>query len=244
MKVDICEFGKIGSPFSVVLAGDSHAMHYGPALQKIATERGWHLYVITKPACLLADFVNRQKDVLRSDCEVWKKEILNHIERVRPQVLITAGALSEVYSQLPPISRQVAGFQSYWNKVEALGTKIVVMRGTPLMRDYNLRWMNPVSCLYWNARTPEKCNRPRRLVLDSIPDAMQMAAKSKGTVPVVDLTHYLCDQTTCFAVIGNVTVYRDPNHLTETFTQTLVPYLDRELQKIPIFAAQNKRAKP
>lgn len=235
MQIEICEFGKLGAPFRVILAGDSHAMHYGPALQKIAEVRNWHLYIITKPACLLGNFQNRQKGQVRYDCENWKKTILSHIEKTKPQFLITSGALSALYDDLPPIRRQIEGYQSYWRKIENLGTKLIVVKGTPLMRDYNTAWMNPAACLL-QYKNPAKCNRPRKFVLDAFHDPMVMAAEAMGSVSVIDLTRYLCDAETCYPVVGNVLAYRDSNHLTETFIRTLMPYLDKELLKIKGFS--------
>ena len=48
-------------------------------------------------------------------------------------------------------------------------------------------------------------------------------------VHLVDLTDAFCDHRWCPAVIGNVLVYADSNHMTPTFARTLVPLLQERL---------------
>jgi hypothetical protein len=42
---------------------------------------------------------------------------------------------------------------------------------------------------------------------------------------VIDFTDHYCGPTRCHQVVGNVLVYRDRGHITDTFAQTLEPYL-------------------
>jgi hypothetical protein len=48
-------------------------------------------------------------------------------------------------------------------------------------------------------------------------------------VKVVDLTEFFCDARSCFPVIGGALVFKDQNHMTETYAKSLAPYLAREL---------------
>jgi hypothetical protein len=48
---------------------------------------------------------------------------------------------------------------------------------------------------------------------------------------LVDLTPAICAEDLCFGVIGDALVYRDNDHLTATFSRTLAPWLDRELNR-------------
>ncbi len=45
----------------------------------------------------------------------------------------------------------------------------------------------------------------------------------------VDLTDYICGPRACPPVVGNVLVYRDDAHMTNTYAATLGPYLEAEL---------------
>ena len=39
------------------------------------------------------------------------------------------------------------------------------------------------------------------------------------------MTPFICDQRSCFPVVGGVLVFKDQNHLTEVFGRSLGPYL-------------------
>ena len=41
----------------------------------------------------------------------------------------------------------------------------------------------------------------------------------------VDVTPYICSAAACAAIVGNLLVYRDDNHLSTTFTTWLAPAL-------------------
>lgn len=55
------------------------------------------------------------------------------------------------------------------------------------------------------------------------------AAAQAGGVAVVDPLPVLCPGGRCPAVIGDVLVYRDNNHITATYSRTLGPWLSRRL---------------
>ena len=54
--------------------------------------------------------------------------------------------------------------------------------------------------------------------------AKREARDDKG-VSWVNINKYLCRKGTCPAVIGGVIPYRDENHLTVTYSISLVPYV-------------------
>ena len=45
----------------------------------------------------------------------------------------------------------------------------------------------------------------------------------------IDLTRLLCSPRRCFAVIGGALVYKDDQHFTDVFSETLAPALRRAL---------------
>jgi hypothetical protein len=46
----------------------------------------------------------------------------------------------------------------------------------------------------------------------------------------LDLTDSICGPEVCAAVVGNVLVYRDDDHLTNTYVRTLTPVVGRQLR--------------
>lgn len=48
-------------------------------------------------------------------------------------------------------------------------------------------------------------------------------------VRLVDLSDEFCDNKRCYAVVGNVIVYRDYSHLSKEYSTLLAPYLGRAI---------------
>ncbi len=42
----------------------------------------------------------------------------------------------------------------------------------------------------------------------------------------------MCDDSTCFAIIGGLIVYYDEGHLTNTFVETLYPEINSALKDV------------
>ena len=57
---------------TVVLTGDSHAVHWFPALQEVAQEHGWRLITITKSGCPFADVFIAPGNAKSIACSTWQ----------------------------------------------------------------------------------------------------------------------------------------------------------------------------
>jgi hypothetical protein len=74
------------------------------------------------------------------------------------------------------------------------------------------------------------CRMPRgdaTRAFDPQRDAVEQL--DRPDVVLIDLTDVYCDARECLPVIGGVTVYRDADHLSDTFAGTLAPYLANAL---------------
>jgi SGNH domain (fused to AT3 domains) len=80
-----------------------------------------------------------------------------------------------------------------------------------------------------NPNDPKVCAVDRKVAQP--PDPLVEAARSTRMrgVRLVDLTDYFCDERRCYAVVGNVTVYFDANHLNREFSRSLKPMIERSL---------------
>lgn len=228
----VCEFGNPQGKTTVVLAGDSHAMHYAPALEAIAKKQNWKLLVMVKVACPLGDFGLYSEGKYRGDCDLWRGKMVKWMQDAKPDFIVTSGGLQGVYGGLPPLEKQIEGYRRLWQSLRGSKGHLIVIRDNPLIKLNPGKWLEVPPCLSWNLKTPERCNKPRELTLDSMKDAMLLAAKDQPRTGAIDLTPWLCTKDICPAVIGNVVVYRDAHHLTETYMNTLSPYIEAELLRV------------
>jgi peptidoglycan/LPS O-acetylase OafA/YrhL len=228
----VCEFGNPQGKTTVVLAGDSHAMHYAPALETIAKKQNWKLLVMVKVACPLGDFGLYSEGKYRGDCDLWRGKMVKWMQDARPDFIVTSGGLQGVYGGLPPLEKQIEGYRRLWQTLKGDKGRLIVIRDNPLIKLNPGKWLEVPPCLSWHPKNPERCNKPRELTLDSMKDAMLLAAKDQPRTGTIDLTPWLCTKEICPAVIGNIVVYRDAHHLTETYMNTLAPYIEAELVRV------------
>jgi len=89
-----CAYGDAGSTTEVVLFGDSHAAQWFPALERIATERGWRLTSLTKSACPSADVTVWSGSLRREyrECDTWREAMVERIVASRPALVVLANS--------------------------------------------------------------------------------------------------------------------------------------------------------
>lgn len=210
-----CEYGDRDSDFRVVLAGDSHAANWIPALALLAERRGWHLTTHTKSACAVLRAPVARGGKLYEACNVWSARVLESIRQSRPDLVVWAkssgGSLWAEEGDEPPSME--GAIVDVWRYIEDSGAKVVAIADTPLFP------FDPPSCLSNETR----CSVPRRSAFRK--DPIPPAATIHPTTALVDMTDTICTEAECPVVIGNVLAWRDRHHLTATYARMLGPIL-------------------
>jgi hypothetical protein len=87
-----------------------------------------------------------------------------------------------------------------------------------------------VDCVALNPVNPTTCavDRPLAQPPDPLTDVARNTADPN--TGYVDLTDYFCDERRCYAVVGNVVVYFDANHMNIDFSRTLRPMIAAALE--------------
>jgi peptidoglycan/LPS O-acetylase OafA/YrhL len=229
----VCEFGNPQSKTTVALVGDSHSMSYGPAMEIIANRQGWKLLMMVKVACPIGEFSFSTDGKYRADCDGWRARMVKWVAEAKPDYVVSTGGREGVYGGFPSRERQVEGYRTTWKKFLSHDSRVIVIHDNPVMLNaLHGGWFEIPKCLTWYPKNPKVCFKSREITLDSLADTMVMAAEGTAGVGTINLTDYMCTKDECPAIIGNVVVYRDAHHLTETFVKTLVPYLEKDLLKV------------
>ncbi len=234
-RLRVCEFGDTTATAaaSVVLMGDSQAAHWLPALERAADAHGWRLTTLIKVSCPSADvpFFNSRLRRTEHECGAWRSAALTWIATHRPDVVVLGNMVGYVavldqegwYSQHPPAAWR-DGLRRTFARLDATGTITVWLRVTPMMR------FNVPECL---ARAAEhrwydesQCGRARAAALsDELWAAEREAARGLSSVTLADLNGHFCDETTCPPMRGGQVLYRDANHITVAYAESLAPVL-------------------
>jgi peptidoglycan/LPS O-acetylase OafA/YrhL len=228
-----CVFGDTKNPtMTVVLVGDSVAGNWWAPLSVIARQEHWKLVTDLHAACpwTSAPVTDPETHGAYPSCAAWGKTVLNDlITKIRPQLVIASflgpgnqeNALA--YPQGGPRSSAAlgAGEAAYWNQLKAHGIPVIGIRETPSMS------FSGATCVSQYGPASSQCSRPVSQAVPADPPSAT-AARLTGD-PVIDMNDLVCEKTTCPAVVGNVLVYIDYDHLTQQYAQTLAPYLKQRV---------------
>lgn len=219
-----CVYGNPESDFTVAVLGDSHAAQWMPAIEKLAAENDWRIITLIRHSCTFSPSMLIAEGSPWPPCNNWKKEAITRVEKLRPDVAIVLNLNTAGYTALDHSfgthEEQVSGFAEYFTRMQNVGTKVVVIRDDPYMKDM------VSECLGDGSQSDvERCSSPRNTALDTVGDPAYDAAVTTMGVSALDFSKYYCDDSTCYPVIGNTLVFRDHGHLSVPYIESLTPML-------------------
>ena len=222
-----CRFGPADATFRVALVGDSHAAQWVPAFEDLAVAHKWQVSSYTKSSCPLAEVrvpigaSTRPYD----SCGRWNENVLAALTGAdRPDLVVATSSYYRIMRGDDVLTPQeggpglIAGLRASWQALAAAGPKVVVLRDTPYPG------VDIADCVSAHTEELTRCAFARGPALAANAVHEEAAAGLAG-VRFVDLTDAICPTDPCAAVIGQVVVYRDTNHLTATYARTLASRL-------------------
>jgi peptidoglycan/LPS O-acetylase OafA/YrhL len=226
-----CTYGRPGAISTVVLFGDSHALQWFPAFEKLANRRGWRLVSLTRSSCSPAPVpvVNTKLKRAYPECESWRNSSLARIKALAPQLVVVASSTGYRNALAGNPVDPDAVWKNAWTRLftvlRADAGKVALLGDTPfLSRD-------PVDCLAAAGAVVSACAELATTVLrDPEWRAMVLEAATRVGAPIIDPVPWLCGLR-CPTVVGNQLVYRDSNHLTSAYAEMLAPLLDARLPR-------------
>jgi len=231
-----CVYGNPDSATTVVLFGDSHALHFFPALEKVAERRDWRLVNLTKSGCPPADIdvYYRREHRFYSECALWRENTLRRIEdEERPALVVTSASIytgvmegGKVLSGRQARTVLGRGYAAVLGRLVADGMRVVAIRDVPRVPE------SIPKCVAQHMRHLRRCAFSKHDGLPH-PDAVRTAVRGVAGVRLIDAAGRLCVGRLCPAVIDDVLVYREQGHLTATYAATLAPWLTRKLRDLP-----------
>ena len=232
--VGLCDYSEGNKDaVSVWLTGDSHAEQWKMAVIQLAKANKWKLSYAMLGGCPVADvsfkgYRGKTDEKASKTCMTGSQSIAKMIEDEKPSKVFYSNFARE--QQLDDGSRRsqeeqyVEGLPKFWLRWVAAGSTVVVLADPPLngsVRDSN--------CVTLNPEDPLLCAVDRKVAQPA--DPLVAAAKSLNSkqVILVDLTEHFCDKKLCYAVVGNMPVYFDSDHLNGEFSALMAPFIARKL---------------
>lgn len=228
-EVITCDFGDVESDVRIAVVGDSKIQQMSDAFQGVAEARRWHIRSYFKSACAFADPQWEQSDDARRDCAQWNDEVVEMLLADPPQFVVTGirGVIdgTDAQQSTAPGAKMLA---DQWEKLRAAGIEVVPYLDNP---DSG---REVYECVAEHMDTLSACAFERENGFAISGRRYQLPAMElSGIDRVIDLSESICPVAErCPAVIGNVLVYRQGSHITNTYAKTLTDVLMGQLEVI------------
>jgi len=221
-----CEFGSDAADAPrIALIGDSHAYQLLSTFQRMADENGWHLITFFKGACPWNTTPISSAGAFGAACGEWREAVGEKLADLDLDAVFTASLATTPFSSAgydSSFDAAVTGYRNAWKQFTDRGIPVVTVVDNPTWET------DPNKCL--RTRDAAECTGARAEVLHE--DPVKTAATGTEGVSLLDFTDVYCDDTTCFPVVGGANIYRDQDHLTVTFVDTLAPEYTAALQAV------------
>jgi peptidoglycan/LPS O-acetylase OafA/YrhL len=250
-EVRTCSYGKNDASTHIVLFGDSHAIQWFNPMQTLANLRQWKLTTVLKSGCPATDIeVPNTSKASAQYCSQWRAEAIKKVISLNPS-LVVIGNASRYIENLDSPRRQFgvsfkeweAGTKRTLQNLSNAGVHVTLIRDNPWFT------FDIPSCLARAARntwfSEGNCGMPQHLVLDQARfEAEKNSALGLPNIRFIDLTEKICESGICSGKRNGIIVYRDDNHLTGSFAESMLPFLEAEMTPMfrPVQAHSKNKA--
>lgn len=218
-----CLFGDLAGTRTVVLFGDSHVNQWFAAFDAAAKRRHWKLINWTKAACPVADLPVDAPILKRnySECELWRRATVARIVALHPDLVI-AGQSDATKTGVN---------EQQWANATAETLRQISRPGAPalLLEDNPYAPADPLACLSEHLDDTRACNYLRTEgYRDTGPNLHEVVATTvrRAGFRVIDTGDWTCGVDACPVIVGNMPVYRDRGHVTDTYAAWLTPVVE------------------
>ena len=213
---NVCTNGKENAAKTVVIIGNSHAHVWATPILTMADKYGWRVEAITKGYCPVTV---GPATGLSEGCLDFNKDTLKKVLEMKPDLVVTTSTRTD------PDPNAAEFMDPGWvppiKSINDAGIPVVALRDTPRMHEA------VPACLERNPDNYAACGSTTAENYQAASPDAAVAGQLPAT-KFLDFSRFFCPDKLCPAVIGNVMVYKDDNHVTRTYMESLTPYFETE----------------
>lgn len=233
-----CEYGDTNGDVTIAVVGDSKILQWISAIDEVASREGWRVVLLTRSACHFAAAPRVLDGAIDELCVEWNDNVLEELVDLHPDIVLTSQrtrvALADP-ADLESGSQEamVDGLVDRWSYLIANSIDVAVLLDNPAPVGTG----EVYECVADHPDDLAACTFSREAGIDSSAARVQASAASRfnGEVGVVDMTDVVCPSADCVPIIGNVLIYRQGSHLTDTYVRSATQALAEQL--VPIVEA-------
>jgi peptidoglycan/LPS O-acetylase OafA/YrhL len=230
--VNPCNYGDVGARRTIVLFGDSHALMWFPAFDKIALANHWHLVAQAKATCPPIDVPVFSPDLgyWYVQCDAWRAAVVARIRELRPAIVVLG------FSREYGISNDhvdvdgpawMGGLTKMIRTLRSFGSRVVVMGDVPYPAEV------VPDCLSAHPTDLSVCQIRKRLPRFNAAGVVEeQRVVERAGAGYIDTEPWFCGPTRCAVVIGDKIVYHDDNHISASFAAWLTPVISADLRLV------------
>jgi peptidoglycan/LPS O-acetylase OafA/YrhL len=221
-----CEYGVKGSAITIALVGDSHAAHWFPAIEALALERGWRLLTFVKVSCSFTTLIQRNLALKREyrECTAFNEATIARINQIKPTltIIVNRRTFRPIKEGITP---ELAG--------AAFGEMVARLPGaTAILVDTPDPGRDAPACLSKHPSDIRACLFAQDDADNREIGVAERVAATVSGAQLIDLTSSICAAWPCSPISGSVLIYRDEDHMTETFSRSLAAPLGVEIARL------------
>ena len=228
-RVAMCSFGPADAPHTAVLMGDSVAGQWFPAFAEVFDRPDWRVLVLTKSACPMVDEPIFYERIGRdyTECTNWRRHALEQLASIKPDVVMLGTVSTNGFTK----EQWIDGTKRVLSTLSPVAGRIYIMRGTPhlpfdgpnCLSSHQVRpaWLNALA----------ECSAPANDEhAQSIFGWLGEATASVANARTVDMNDVVCPGQRCRAELDGHVVFRDSQHLTASFAESMAPLLKSRME--------------
>ncbi|MGA8258082.1 MAG: SGNH hydrolase domain-containing protein [Nocardioides sp.] len=238
----LCPYGDLDGSRTLVVLGDSHGLHWVPALEPYAVKHGYRAFYLVKEQCTASIVRNGDPAEARPRapwvaCQAFRDWTLDVIADLDPDVVIvststpTKGVFTKKgYADTPEgiVGPYRDGFRKLFRRIaKVTDARRVMLRDVPARRVKS----DPIPCFRPRDHTLRDCLSPRDVQQSRVMmvTAGVEAARNAGA-EIVDPTPLFCWRKLCPVAVGQLLPYRNTSHITTEYARHVSGALARLLR--------------
>ncbi|WJY59175.1 acyltransferase family protein [Corynebacterium afermentans] len=230
-----CTYGDLEAETTIVLAGGSHIEPFIVPLDKLGKEHHFKVATFVRQECplVIGGPLDPANDIVSPECAEWGENAMQEIINLQPDLFISTSTRPAGHAGDGRVSADYVpdAYANLWQRLAELGIPFVGLRDNPWMFTPTGEPMDPNLCVV-AGHSEHACSMAADMVY-APEDPAAYFLDGAFAQWEIDTAGWYCVDSLCPPQIGNVYIYRDQNHISNAYAESLTPVLWERLA--PIF---------